>query len=117
MEYVSNCFEKLKPQTEEEAIKQKRLIAYVAIAPFITSVLMVSLGFMSNNNNDCPGSEAPKWLMIGGSVQGASSVIKFYYLTKIEKLHQFARIMHPLLDLTYFCLAIWGAVKVFGTTH
>ena len=59
MEYVSNCFEKLKPQTEEEAIKQKQLIAYVAIVPFITSVVMVSIGFMSNNDNDCPGSEAP----------------------------------------------------------
>ena len=117
MEYISNCFQKLKPQSEEEAIKQKRLIAYVAIAPFITSILMVSIGFMSNNDYDCPGSEAPKWLMIGGSVQAASSVIKFYYLTQIEKLHQFARIMHPLLDLTYFCLAIWGAVKVFGKLH
>ena len=117
MENIARSLKKLKPQNEEEEIKQKRMIAFGAILPFISSILMVSIGSMNNNDKDCPGKEATQWLMAGGSVLAASSFIKFYYLTKCEKLHQFTRVLHPLLDLTYFGLAIWGSIKVFGKIH
>jgi len=114
MENILKSLDKLKPQNEEEAIKQKRFIAYGAIPNLITSIVMVTIGGMHNNDEDCPGKEATQFLLVGGSVLAASSVIKLYYLTKIEMLRKFADIFYPLLDLTYFCLIIWGSVKVFG---
>ena len=117
MENIRKSLDKLKPQNEEEEIKQKRLIAYGAIPNLITSIVMVTFGGLYNNDEDCPGKEATQFLMVGGSVLAASCVIKLYYLTKIEKLHKFANTFYPLLDLTYFCLIIWGSVKVFGKLH
>ena len=117
MENILKSLDKLKPQNEEEAIKQKRFIAYGAIPNLITSIVMVTIGGMHNNDEDCPGKEATQFLLVGGSVLAASSVIKLYYLTNIEMLRKFADIFYPLLDLTYFCLIIWGSVKVFGKIH
>ena len=114
MENILKSLDKLKPQNEEEEIKQKRLIAFGAIPNLITSIVMITFGGLYNNDEDCPGKEATQFLMTGGCVLAASCVIKLYYLTKFKKLHQFTNIFYPLLDLAYFCLVIWGSVKVFG---
>ena len=117
MENISSSLKKLKPQNEEEEIKHRRMIAFGAIPNLITSIVMVIFGGLYNNDKDCPGKEATQFLMAGGCVLAASCVIKLYYLTKFEKLHKFTRTFYPILDLAYFCLVIWGSVKVFGKIH
>ena len=114
MDNLVQSLKKLKPQNEEARKKQKRNIVYGAIPNFATSIAMAVVGFLYNNDKDCPGNEAPQFLITGGCVLGASSFLKFYYLTKFPKLHAFTDFAYPILDFVYFCLVIWGSVEVFG---
>ena len=114
MDNLLQSLKKLKPQTEEAEKKRKRNIVFGAIPNFATSIAMAIIGFLHNNEKDCPGKEATQFLITGGCVLGASSVLKFYYLTKFQRLHSFTDVAYPILDFVYFCLVIWGSVEVFG---
>lgn len=72
---------------------------------------MVAIGAV--HHRECVGNDATLFLIVAGGVQiFASSAKLLAYLTRIELLKKIEST--GLLDLGYFAVVIWGAVKIFG---
>lgn len=73
---------------------------------------MVAIGAV--HHRECVGNDATLFLIVAGGVQiFASSAKLLAYLTRIELLKKIEST--GLLDLGYFAVVIWGAVKIFGS--
>ena len=101
-----------EPEARQKRQKQLVGVNFVNLA---LNIAMVVIGVQYNNEEDCRNGDAPKYLLIGGSIILAMSAMKIIaFLTPWKWDDKIVDILTPLADLTSFVVTIWGSVVVFG---
>ncbi len=100
-------------ESPESKAKKMKMQAYLALVNFCSGIGMVIMGAL---NNDVDKTDATLFLIVGGSYQMSTAVLKMLVLFGYYKFqwNEKALLVIPLVDLAYFVIIIWGSVAVFG---
>lgn len=100
---------------QEEARKQPGCaLIFPATLNMAAGIAMVAVG--AGFKGDCDGNigeEASMFLIVGGALILASSLIKLLAYSPVEFLTKFESFSW-MFDMAFFITCIWGSVKVFG---
>ena len=112
-ELWSQCFQSvMDPETESQTKNDSKIGSKIgSILVCFASIILIIIGAIHDNPEDCTNGQATGFLIFGGSILACTASINFSILYGIKGILKFTKI---IFELALFIVCIWASVHILG---
>ena len=102
----------MDPETESQTKNDSKIGSKIgSILVCFVSIILIIIGAIHDNPEDCANGQATGFLIFGGSILACTASINFSILYGIKGILKFTKI---IFELALFIVCIWASVHILG---